>query len=96
MHVKNGSEQALKVEDVFYSKTRMKILKVLTQLGQLNVSDIARRVGANYETAKQHLSSLETEGILQQRTFGRAKLYRFNQASPKAAAVQNLVETWNH
>jgi hypothetical protein len=37
---------------------------------------------------------LEEEGVLQQRTYGRIRMYRFNQASPKAKAVQSLIEAW--
>ena len=82
------------VEDVFSSKLRMKILKILVQMGELNVSEIARRLGVNYVTTSKHLRILEDEGILRQKLFGRIRLYRFNENSPKARAVQNLVEVW--
>ncbi len=72
----------------------MKILKLIERLGELNVSDIARRIGVNFTTTSKHLQLLESEGILQQRTYGRIRMYRFNQASPKAKAVQNLIEVW--
>jgi len=83
------------VEDVFSSKLRMKILKVIAQVGELNVSEIARRLGANYEITSKHLKFLEDEGIIQHKVFGRIRLYRFSE-SPKARAVQNLVEVWEH
>ncbi len=72
----------------------MKILKLIARLGELNVSDVARRIGVNFTTTSRHLKVLEEEGILQQRVYGRIRMYRFNQASPKAKAVQNLIETW--
>jgi len=84
----------LDVEDVFSSKLRMKILKILVQMGELNVSEIARRLGVNYVTTSKHLKILEDEGILRQKLFGRIRLYRLNENSPKARAVQNLMETW--
>jgi DNA-binding transcriptional ArsR family regulator len=86
----------MKVEDVFSSKPRMKILKIVSQLCELNVSDIARRIGLNFTTTSRHLKVLEEEGILQQRTYGRIRMYRFNQGSPKAKAVQNLIDTWEN
>jgi len=82
------------VEVVFSSKPRMKILKLIARLGALNVSDIARRINLNYATTNQHLKLLEAEGVLQQRAYGRIRMYKFNEASPKAKAVQNLIETW--
>lgn len=72
----------------------MKILKLIARLGELNVSDIARRIGVNFTTTSRHLRVLEEEGIVQQRVYGRIRMYRFNQASPKAKAVQNLIEVW--
>ncbi len=84
----------MELEEVFSSKTRMKILKLLFQLGQLNVSDIARRIKMNYTATDEHLRLLESEGILKEYTYGRIRLYRFNEASEKAKAVQNLIQVW--
>jgi DNA-binding transcriptional ArsR family regulator len=82
------------VEEVFSSKPRMKILRLVSRLGTLNVSDIARRINLNYSTTNQHLKLLESEGVLQQRVYGRIRMYKFNEASAKARAVQNLIEAW--
>ena len=82
------------VEEVFSSKVRMKILKILAKIGELNVSDLARRIGVNYESTSRHLRILESEGILQHKTYGRIRLFRLNEQSPKTRAVQNLIEVW--
>jgi DNA-binding transcriptional ArsR family regulator len=84
----------VELEEVFSSKPRMKILKLINQLSELNVSDIARRIKLNFTNTSQHLKVLEGEGILEERTYGRIRMYRFNQASPKAKAVQNLIDVW--
>jgi len=84
----------VELEDVFSSKPRMKILKLVARLGELNVSDVARRIGVNFTTTSRHLRVLQEEGILQQRTYGRIRMYRFNQASAKAKAVQDLIGAW--
>lgn len=84
----------VQIEEVFSSKPRMKILKLVARLGELNVSDVARRIGVNFTTTSRHLRVLEEEGILQQRVYGRIRMYRFNQASPKAKVVQDLIEVW--
>ncbi len=82
------------LEDVFSSKLRIKVLKIVAQLGELNISAIARRLGVNYATTSKHLKILEDEGILQLKVFGRIRLYRLNEHSPKARALQNLIEVW--
>lgn len=76
------------------SKPRIKILKLITRLGALNVSDIARRVNLNYSATSEHLKLLEAEGILMQKSYGRIRIYKFNENSPKAKALRNLVEVW--
>jgi len=81
---------------VLSSKLRMKILKIIAKVGELNVSEIARRLGVNYKTTSEHLKILEEEGILQHKVFGRIRLYRLNEHSPKTKAVQNLIDAWEH
>jgi DNA-binding transcriptional ArsR family regulator len=84
----------MEIEEVFSSKLRVKILKILTQVGELNVSEIARRLRVNYRTTNIHLKSLECEGLLQHKEFGRIRLYRLNERSPKTKALQDLIEVW--
>jgi len=82
------------IEDFFSSRLRMKILKILSEVGELNISGIARRLGVNYGTTNKHLKVLENEGIVQHKRFGRIRIYRLNQHSPKTKAIQNLLEVW--
>jgi predicted transcriptional regulator len=84
----------MNVEDVFCSRVRLRILKVLIQLGELNVSEITRRLGINYQTTINHLKLLEAEEILQHKRFGRIRLYRLNERSPKAKAIEALLNVW--
>jgi predicted ArsR family transcriptional regulator len=84
----------MNVEDVFSSRLRIKIVKILMQMGELNISEIARRLSINHKAASRHLQVLEEEDILQQKVFGRIRMYRIKENSPKAKAVQNLIETW--
>ncbi|MGD0405793.1 MAG: winged helix-turn-helix domain-containing protein [Candidatus Bathyarchaeia archaeon] len=84
----------MELEEVFSSKLRMKILKLIYNLGSLNVTDVARRINANFASTAENLEVLEAEGILQERVYGRVRMYRFNEGSAKAKAVQNLIEVW--
>jgi len=88
--------KTMDLEDVFSSKLRMKILKLLDKMHELNVSEIARRLGVNYGLATKHLKVLEEEGIIQHKMFGRIRLYRLNENSVKTKAVQNIIEAWEH
>jgi len=82
------------LEDIFSSRLRIKILKILFQMRELNVSEIARRLNVNYNTAIKHLKILEDEGIVCHKVFGRIRLYRLNENSPRVRAIQNLLDVW--
>ena len=88
--------RAMDIEDVFSSRLRMRILKILMQVGELNVSEIARRLRVNYKTTDKHLEILEDEDMIKHKRFGRIRLYRLNISSPRTKAIQNLIEVWEH
>jgi len=83
----------LDLEDVLCSKTRMRILKLLFKLGQLNTSDLAHRLGANYATTLRHLFILKKEDIVTERFSGRTRFFRLTSTS-KARATMRLLEEW--
>ncbi len=85
----------MQIEEVLGNRLRVKILKILNQVKELNVSEIARRINANHKTTMKHLKILENEGILYHKRFGRIRLYRFNINSAKARAIQSLMENWD-
>jgi len=58
------------IEEVFSSKGRVKILRILAEMGELNISAIARRAGLNYATTNQHLLALENHGLFGIRSLG--------------------------
>ena len=84
----------MKIEDVFSSRGRVKILRILSEIGELNISDIARRAGLNYTTTNEHLQVLENAGLIKHKSFGRIRIYRFNEENKKAKAVRDLIEAW--
>ena len=84
----------MELEEIFSSKLRMKILKLVYQLGSLNISEITRRLDANFSAVSKNLKILESAGILQELSYGRVRMYRFKEGSAKAKAVQTLIEAW--
>lgn len=84
----------MEIEDVFSSRLRMKIMRILEQVGELNVSDIARRLKVNYKTTSDHLKVLEEEGLLRHKLYGRIRLYRLDDRSSKTRAMRELLQAW--
>lgn len=86
----------MEIEEALGNRLRLKILRVLSHVRELNVSEIARKLGANHKTVTKHLKALEEAGILQHKNFGRIHLYRLNEMSAKARAVKMLIESWEN
>ena len=82
------------IEEVFSSKGTMRILRVLTEIAELHVSDIARRAGLNYSAANQHLRVLESLGLVRHKRYGRVRFFRLNEEDPGARIVKELIESW--
>jgi DNA-binding transcriptional ArsR family regulator len=82
------------IEDVFSSKGRVKILRILSEIGELNISEIARRAGLNYSTTNQHLQALENHKLVRHKTFGRIRIFRYNEENPRAKMIRQLIEFW--
>ncbi len=82
------------IEDVFSSKGRVKILRILSEIGELNISEIARRAGLNYATTNQHLQILENYKLVRHKTFGRIRIFRYNEENPRARMIRQLMEFW--
>ncbi len=82
------------IEDVFSSKGRVKILRILAEIRELNISEIARRAGLNYATTNHHLQVLEKHNLVRHKTFGRIRIFRFDEENPRAKMIKNLIEFW--
>ena len=84
----------MRIEDVFASRGRGRILRILAEIGELNISALARRAGLNYSTAREHLRVLEEAGLVRHKSFGRIRIFRFNDEDARARMIRRLVELW--
>jgi len=84
----------MSIEDVLSSRGRIRILRILVEIGELNISEIARRAGLNYATTNEHLLALENHELVRHKRFGRIRIYRFNVENPRAVMIKKLIESW--
>ncbi|TEU06250.1 ArsR family transcriptional regulator [Candidatus Bathyarchaeota archaeon] len=82
------------IEDIFSSKGRVRILRILVEIEELNISEIARRAGLNYATTNQHLQALENAGLVRHKRFGRIRIFRFNEEDSRGKLIKKLIENW--
>lgn len=84
----------LKIEEVLGSKARLKILKLLAYKDELNISSIIEKTHLNHSIVSDHLNSLERIGLIQEKRFGRIKIYRYRMENYKAKGLKKLIEIW--
>jgi DNA-binding transcriptional ArsR family regulator len=82
------------IENVLSSKGRVRILKILAKLGELNISEIAKKAELNYATTLQHLTALEKAQLVYEKQFGRIRIYKFRRDNSKAMAIKDLIDFW--
>jgi len=92
--MQEGIDEFMPIEDILSSKGRIRILRILTEIGELNITEIARRAGLNYSTTKQHLQALQNAGILRHKKFGRIRIFCLNEKNPQARIIKNLINFW--
>jgi DNA-binding transcriptional ArsR family regulator len=84
------------IEEVLSSKGKIKILKILTHYEELNISEIVRRAQLNHATVTQHLDYFKAIGIVEEKSFGRIKIYRLSPEDAKVKVIRDLMESWEH
>lgn len=83
------------VEDVLNSRGRVKIIRILAEQGELNISKIAELAELNHSTTISHLGALEKAELVEKKEFGRIKIYKFKNTHVRAQALKHLIEVWN-
>ncbi|MCD6443709.1 winged helix-turn-helix transcriptional regulator [Candidatus Bathyarchaeota archaeon] len=93
----NLNREKLKLlEDAFSSRGRVRILAVLCEYGELNLSEVARKTGLNSTSTVNHLKVLTEKGLVAERRFGRVKMYRLNLENPKTKLITDFLKNWFH
>ncbi|NHJ47697.1 MAG: winged helix-turn-helix transcriptional regulator [Asgard group archaeon] len=82
------------IEEVLSSKGRILILKTLAEMEELNISAIARVTNLNHSTTTQHLEFLTRVGLVQEKRFGRIKIFRYRSENVRARSLKKLFEIW--
>ncbi len=80
------------IEEIFASKGRVKILKILALRGELNISEIARQAELNHASTLAHLRHLKKLGLVEEKNFGRIRIFRFREEDPRAKIIKRFFE----
>jgi len=88
--------EIVNIEDIFSSRGRAKIIKLLALRDELNISKIVDLTGLNHLSVKTHLVFFKEINFVQEKKFGRIRIYRFKTENLKAKALKNLIQFWEY
>ncbi|MCU7787819.1 winged helix-turn-helix domain-containing protein [Pyrobaculum sp. 3827-6] len=84
------------IERVLGSPTKIKIILTLQQHGEMNLTELVKRVGTTHRTTIEQLNQLIRYGVVEVRQIGRMKLYRLarDEAVIKTAEALAKLDKW--
>lgn len=63
------------VESLLGSRGRIRVLRVLSEGGELNISEVTRRVGMNHSSVAGHLERLKGMGLVREKRYGKIRIF---------------------
>ncbi len=89
-------DQIPPLDKVLSSSGRIRILTLLSEVEELHLTEIAKRTEQSYSATERHLDDLSKAGIVEERDYGRVRVFKLNQANNHAKLLQDLILKWNH
>jgi len=89
-------EKDVPLDRILSSSGRIRILTLLSEVEQLHLTEIAKRTDQSYSAAERHLDDLSEAGIVEERDYGRVRVFKLNLANDHAKFLQDLILKWNH
>lgn len=62
-------------EELLGSRGRIRVLQVLAESGELNISEVGRRTGMNYTSVERHLKALTGMGLIREKRYGKIRIF---------------------
>ena len=90
-----AGEKGPSLERVLSSGGRIRILTLLSEIEELHLTEIAKRTEQSYSATERHLGDLSDSGIVEERDYGRVRVFRLNRANNWARLVQEMILKWN-
>jgi DNA-binding transcriptional ArsR family regulator len=89
-------EKSAQLDKILSSSGRIRILTVLSAVEQLHLTEIAKRTDQSYSATERHLGDLSQAGIVEERDYGRMRVFRMNLTNERVKLLQELILKWNH
>ncbi|MEM2178196.1 MAG: winged helix-turn-helix domain-containing protein [Candidatus Methanomethylicaceae archaeon] len=93
-NLENGFIEMLKIEDVLSSRGTMKILKILSDNEEMNITQISKKAMLNHKNTIIHLEKLIKANIVKERKYGKIRIFKINKDNEISLKIIDLIKTW--
>lgn len=62
-------------EELLGAYGRIRVLRVLSESGELNISEVTRRTGMNHTSVKRHLEKLREMKLVREKRYGKIRIF---------------------
>jgi len=83
-----------KIETLLGSRAKIKILKTLAVNNELSITQIIRNTRLNHSSVITHLNHLKMLNLVQEKNFGRIKIFRYKNENIRAKSLKKFIEIW--
>lgn len=84
------------LEEVLSSSGRTRILSLLSRVEELHLTEIAKRTEQSYSATERHLRALEEAEVVEERDYGRVRIFRLRLDNPRVRTLKDLILQWDH
>jgi DNA-binding transcriptional ArsR family regulator len=81
---------------ILSSSGRIKILAILSNVGELHLTEIAKRSDQSYSSADRHLQELTEASIVEEHDYGRVRMFKLNLENPRVRILRQLILEWDN
>ena len=72
----------MSLEEILGSPGRVRILRVLAEYNEINITRLVRETGMHYRLVNHHIEVLKRHGVVVEKRFGRARIIILNRDNP--------------
>lgn len=74
----------------------MKILLVLAEQNEINITALAKITSLNHTRLNEHLVGLEQLGLIYEKRFGRIRIIGFNELNEPSKRLKSFLANWQN
>ncbi|MCE4621036.1 MAG: ArsR family transcriptional regulator [Desulfurococcales archaeon] len=79
------------LEQLLRSRGRVRVLKVVLEKGQINISRLARETGLHHRIVSKYIEEFKSMGIVSEKRYGRLRVIEANLLDPRIGALRRLL-----